>query len=442
MYMHIMYKTVINKNPSSLHGGTDKDKFDNIKNDIKLAVDMNKRLTNDYNLVFQKHRSSKRWIIKYKKVSYSDLCKMRLYCMKVINSFLSININSIPTKIKKIKNEFRKLNDKINLKLIKENNILLVRDYLWAPDGIKISDIRLIRLLESNAVKRLLNIGQNGPLNFYKSPNGIVLATTRFEHSVGAMILALQVGGTIDEAIVALLHDVMHTAFSHTVDYLVGKSTESYHEIHKERLLGIFENELIDILGINWKSYFNEANFQLIKKNNPFAIDLADYIARDGVKFGLCKINEIYEIVKYLYVDKDCRQLCCGDEKSAKWWIELSGKVHTNIYGSAWNYAMNYYFAEELKKLVEQRVTTLKEIETPTETYEMKIFKLVKSQMEKHIYGKIWKFVENVSNEEIFITEVKLRKRLANPPIKGEKDIVNKKSNKEEHSMKLVYVVE
>ena len=49
---------------------------------------------------------------------------------------------------------------------------------------------------------------------------GITQPITRYEHSVGVMLLARRVGGGLREQVAALLHDVSHTAFSHVIDHV------------------------------------------------------------------------------------------------------------------------------------------------------------------------------------------------------------------------------
>lgn len=49
-------------------------------------------------------------------------------------------------------------------------------------------------------------------------------------HSVGVMLLIKKLGGSLEEQIVGLLHDVFHTAFSHVIDFVLENKEEDYHE--------------------------------------------------------------------------------------------------------------------------------------------------------------------------------------------------------------------
>jgi hypothetical protein len=323
--------------------------------------------------------------------------------------------------------------------------MLKVYDILWAPSGIDISDVRLIRLLNSSAVKRLLNVGQNGAANYFEDTLGKKFSTTRHEHSVGAMILTLQIGGTIEEAIVALLHDVMHTAFSHTVDHLSEDSSESFHEIHKHRLLDKFKDEFFEILGPNWMLYFNEKAFPLIKKNNPFAIDVADYTARDCTKYGICLASEVYEQLQNLMIDATTRQLCCLTEESRKWWAKMSKIINDNMYSSPWNMAINYIFAQEIKKRIADEIITFEMLLESDDKTEGEIYNLVKNDIIRYMENKKFLLLKVDSydvTQYTKITTTKIRQRYVLPPVIDKEDPTTVSSQTKRYMIDLVFYLE
>src|SRR5690242_7788429 len=74
----------------------------------------------------------------------------------------------------------------------------------------------IIDLLESQAMQRLKKINQHG-INDVVNPE---YAFSRYDHSVGVFILTRMFGGSLEEQVAALLHDVSHTVFSHVGDLI------------------------------------------------------------------------------------------------------------------------------------------------------------------------------------------------------------------------------
>ena len=301
-----------------------------------------------------------------------------------------------------------------------------VYDSLWAPDGYVIMDLKLIKLVNSKTVKRLSSIGQNGPLRHKHSPNGIIMSTTRYMHSIGTMILTLMVGGTVDEAIAALLHDIIHTAFSHAFDFIVNSSAVSYHEKHKDRLLEQFKDELEGILGSKWKRFLNDENWPLIKKNNPFAIDIADYTVRDGVAFKFCTENEGRMMAKCLSIDKN-RHLITTNIETSNWWKELSHKTNEQIYVTPWNFAMNYYLSMAIKETIDNGYLTIEQLEKVNDCdIEKNALSLALNTISGQMFSSYdtfnWEFFTTDRDLESKWTKVDtfdIRWRIVNPPIEG-----------------------
>ncbi|AIE78503.1 Deoxyguanosinetriphosphate triphosphohydrolase [Bacillus cereus] len=68
-------------------------------------------------------------------------------------------------------------------------------------------------LIVSKSVQRLKGMHQNGASYLINGKWNV----TRFDHSVGVMLLIKKLGGSVEEQIAGLLHDVSHTAFSHVM---------------------------------------------------------------------------------------------------------------------------------------------------------------------------------------------------------------------------------
>ena len=84
----------------------------------------------------------------------------------------------------------------------------------------------LEELILSKPVQRLKGIHQGGASYLVNEKWNV----TRFDHSIGTMLLIKILGGSLEEQIAGLLHDVSHTAFSHVIDFVFENKEEDYHE--------------------------------------------------------------------------------------------------------------------------------------------------------------------------------------------------------------------
>ncbi|OGO46801.1 MAG: hypothetical protein A2W37_04335 [Chloroflexi bacterium RBG_16_63_12] len=121
--------------------------------------------------------------------------------------------------------------------------------------AVEIGESVLIDLMRTVAMERLRGVLQHG----ITAVIGITRPTTRFEHSVGVMLLARRLGAPLKEQVAALLHDVSHTAFSHVMDYVFGgHDSQSYHETIKEAYIA--GTDLPAILarhGYDWRDFLH-----------------------------------------------------------------------------------------------------------------------------------------------------------------------------------------
>lgn len=155
--------------------------------------------------------------------------------------------------------------------------------------------------IHSQAVQRLHGILQHGITGLI----GLTEPITRFEHSLGAMLVVRQLGGSLREQIAALLHDISHTAFSHVIDHVLGSPNEqSYHDEMKEMYM--VTTDLPAILAryaYDWADFVDEEAFPLLEQPSPrLCADRIDYFLRDCVGLGLAVQEDVDRAVSHLVV--------------------------------------------------------------------------------------------------------------------------------------------
>ncbi|MAT98746.1 MAG: hypothetical protein CL608_16510 [Anaerolineaceae bacterium] len=171
-------------------------------------------------------------------------------------------------------------------------------------------------LIHSPAVQRLHHVLQHGITGLI----GLTEPITRFEHSLGVMLLVRRLGGPVREQIAALLHDVSHTAFSHVIDYVLDDHDEqSYHDEMKEAYMAT--TDLPDTLGrfgYNWRDFVDEDAYPLLEQPSPrLCADRIDYFLRDCVGLGLAEQADIDRAVAHLVVQDG--RIALNDLSVAQW---------------------------------------------------------------------------------------------------------------------------
>ncbi|KAI0879781.1 uncharacterized protein GGS22DRAFT_176788 [Annulohypoxylon maeteangense] len=181
-------------------------------------------------------------------------------------------------------------------------NKAIIQDQLYG-DHI-ISDPVLNELLRSPSLSRLVGVRQHGISSLLNFTPPI----TRFEHSVGAFLLVRHVGGSLEEQVAALLHDVSHTAMSHVVDFALSEpGEESFHEVHKMRFVKTTQiPEILSKYGFEDLKPLDEELYPLVEMPTPhLCADRLDYGLRDAVGFGSLSLEEARRIIACLDVCPD-----------------------------------------------------------------------------------------------------------------------------------------
>lgn len=175
----------------------------------------------------------------------------------------------------------------------------------------------LADLIRSAPLQRLKGIHQGGA-GYLVKPEWNV---TRYEHSVGVMLLIRRLGGSLEEQIAGLLHDVGHTAFSHVVDYVYGEREEDLHDRWHRRILQ--ESEIPFILrkhGFDPESILS-GEWPLLERPFPdLSADRIDYTLRDRVKYGALPLYEVERFLDALTVGQE--GIGVSSEEMAEWFVD------------------------------------------------------------------------------------------------------------------------
>lgn len=174
----------------------------------------------------------------------------------------------------------------------------------------------LLDLVNTQAMQRARGVLQHGVTALI----GITVPTSRFDHSMGVMLLVRRLGGRLEEQIAALLHDVSHTAFSHVIDYVFdGHNTQSYHEEKKLEFVSSSDIPVtLEKYGYNWLDFMDETSFPLLEQELPhLCADRLDYFLRDARDLGLASDTEIATTLKHLRAYDG--QIVTDSLDSARW---------------------------------------------------------------------------------------------------------------------------
>ena len=181
---------------------------------------------------------------------------------------------------------------------------------------VEITEPLLLDLIASDAVQRTKGISQHGITALL----GITPPFSRFDHSVGAMLLVRRLGANVNEQAAALLHDISHTAFSHVIDFVFDDpSGQGYHEEKKEQFVA--NTDIPAILNrhhMDWRDFMFEEQFSLLEQPLPaLCADRLDYFFRDLKFLKLANDDEIQAVLESLEVVGG--RITVNDTTAARW---------------------------------------------------------------------------------------------------------------------------
>jgi len=220
---------------------------------------------------------------------------------------------------------------------------------------IKIGEPLILELIVSKPVQRLKGVAQYGiPDEFYH-----LSGFSRFEHSLGVMLLLKKFNATLEEQVAGLLHDVSHTAFSHVFDWIFGGNETEDHQdkthkdfITKSEIAGILGKYDLDIFKIS-----QIEDYKLLEQKVPnLCADRIDYTFRDALWGDQSTIRDcLNSLVNFN------GNIVFTDLKSAELFARNYLRCQTEHWGGREAVGRYYYFSQIMKEALAKNILSLED---------------------------------------------------------------------------------
>ncbi len=221
---------------------------------------------------------------------------------------------------------------------------MIIPDEVYGDE--EVNESILIELINSAPMQRLKGISQHGVPAGYTDRKGLF---SRYEHSLGVLIILRRLNAGIEEQIAGLLHDVSHTAFSHVIDWAVGDPTkEDYQDNSHLRVIKNSEmKEILEKHGFDYENISNIESFSLLEKDAPgLCADRIDYTLRElGHSLEEEKAFECFQ--NLINVDG---QIAFENIGTAKKFADSYMKLQTEHWGGETARASYYLLSRAIKR--------------------------------------------------------------------------------------------
>ena len=271
----------------------------------------------------------------------------------------------------------------------------------------------LAELILSKPVQRLKGVYQGGA-SFLVNEKWNV---TRYEHSIGVMLLIKKLGGSLEEQIAGLLHDISHTAFSHVIDFVFENINEDYHEQIFHQI--IVNSEIPRILSKYGYDYQNilldHSKWTLLEQPTPeLCADRIDYTLRDMYSYDTITKEEINLFLENLIV-KDGKIYINGIE-TAKWFVKTYYKEVIDFFMNPLNVYGYDRLAKTIKTALAKQIINLDSL-LGTDEEVMRYLHLSNDQDVKNLFNQLHRNVHVKEDKVNYDLHRKNKVRLINPSV-------------------------
>ena len=237
---------------------------------------------------------------------------------------------------------------------------MLIHDRIYGSHDI--TEPVLIELIHSKALVRLKKINQAGASQYLFPWKNV----TRFEHSVGVMLLLRQFGASLNEQIAGLLHDVPHTAFSHVADFVFANEHHEFHELFHESVITTSDVAAVIKKYKIPRTVMHPEKFGLLERPIPdLCADRIDYALRDY--FAWKKDHEsIFAKLGGLTVHQG--EFIFNNPYSAEAFANDYLMMDQTVWGDPREAAMYEILAQAIQHAMEKKLLSLDDLFTDDET--------------------------------------------------------------------------
>ncbi|MGG0459191.1 HD domain-containing protein [Bacillus mycoides] len=294
---------------------------------------------------------------------------------------------------------------------------MIISDVIYGEFKV---DKVLEELILSKPVQRLKGVHQAGASYLMNEKWNV----TRFDHSVGAMLLIKKLGGSVEEQIAGLLHDVSHTAFSHVIDYVFDNENESYHE---EIFSAVVKNSEIPAIlskhGYNYEDILlDDSKWTLLERSAPeLCADRVDYTLRDMYTYGYISLEEVHSFLGDV-IEVDGKMVLQSIE-IAEWFTETYYKEVIDFFMKPINIYGNDMLAKTLKLALHKKVIHADDFLLEDHELISKL-QLCKDQEVDALLRKVHPSIEVKEDRNEYDLHQKNKVRLIDPPLLREGKIV------------------
>ena len=232
---------------------------------------------------------------------------------------------------------------------------MIIHDNVYGKE--EISEQVLTDLVISREVQRLKGISQFGlPEEYYHMP-----CYSRYEHSIGVMILLRRLNASLKEQIAGLLHDASHTAFSHTIDWVFGDPSKA--DFQDNSHFEFIKNSKIPLIlekhGFDYREISRLGDFSLLEREHPkLCADRVDYTLREIV---LMRKKTDSDFILGSLINHN-GEIIFNSEKAARLFVGYYQRFNKFNWNSSRSRARYEVLSKILKEALAKKIISMKDL--------------------------------------------------------------------------------